>query len=324
MLPSAAKSSDKEGKDQEMIDFLFFFYQNWITSIVFINRKAFTGGMVNPEVLVLYTVSLVKSLHRLIMCKPWHQPLCSLSLEKETELCHNWIDLRMIYDRSVTNLGLLWSSWWYWHTFTSISTPNRDTEAWSLRTTHPSLPEVAVGVYDPHSKALDPLLLSSNTFMAAKHTQGEFVDSGLQHGSKVPLEVTGLVLLRAIVSSFACHIAVEQAIGISCVVVVVSLDQGEERLGQIAPLVCLWRRRSRWGWPLGAAPPPGEAEAAPASIPGCLGFVRWALVNASALFGTARWAGHFWTCTLNKVRGLCCPCDLARQGLGFTSLCCLL
>lgn len=104
-----------------------------------------------------------------------------------------------------------------------------------------SLPEVAVGVYDPHSKALDPLLLSSNTFMAAKHTQGELVDSGLQHGSEVPLEVAGLVLLRATVASFARHIAVEQAIGISRVVVVVSLDQGEERLRHIAPLVCLWR-----------------------------------------------------------------------------------
>lgn len=156
-----------------------------------------------------------------------------------------------------------------------------------------SLPEVAVGVYDPHSKALHPLLLSSNAFMAAEHPQGEFVDSGLQHGSQVPLEVAGLVLLRATVRSLAGHIAVKQTIGISRVLVVVSLDQGEERLRQIAPLVCLWRWRSRWGRPLGAAPPPGEAEAAPASMPLSLGFVSRALVNASALFGTASWAGHF-------------------------------
>lgn len=72
-----------------------------------------------------------------------------------------------------------------------------------------------------------------------------------------------------------------------------SLDQGEERLGQLAPLLRLWRRRGGWGRPLGAAPPPGEAEAAPASIPGRLRFVSGALADASALLRTARQAGHF-------------------------------
>lgn len=154
------------------------------------------------------------------------------------------------------------------------------------------LPEVAVGVDDPHSKALDPLLLGSDAFMAAKHSQGEFVDSGLQHGAQVPLEVAGLVLLGASGASFARHLAAQQAIGIRRVFVVVGLDQGEERLRQIAPLVRPGRRRRRRGRPLGAAPPPGEAEAAPASVPGRLGFVRRALLNGSALFGAARRAVH--------------------------------
>lgn len=181
-----------------------------------------------------------------------------------------------------------------WRTFTSVLTHNRETEGepkgpddepWS------SLPEVAVGVYDPHSEALHPLLLSSDAFMAAKHAQGEFVDAWLQQGPKVPVEVAGLVLV--VVTLLLSHIAVKQAIGVRRVVVVVSPDQGEERLRHVAPLVCLWGRRRRRGRPLGAAPPPGEAEAAPASVPGCLGFVSRALVDASAPFGAPTRAGHF-------------------------------
>lgn len=126
--------------------------------------------------------------------------------------------------------------------------------------------------------------------MAAKHAQGEFVDAWLQHGPKVPVEVAGLVLVGTL---FMCHISVKQAIGVSHVVVVVSLDQGEERLRHIGPLVCLWGRRCRRRGPLGAAPPPGEAEAAPARVPGCLGFVSRALADASAPFSAPTRAGHF-------------------------------
>lgn len=164
---------------------------------------------------------------------------------------------------------------------------------WKLPASY--LPEVTVGVNDPHSKTLNSGLLSSNTFMTAKYAQGELVDPGLQHGSKLPLEVGGLVLLDlgAIVSPCALRVGVQQAIGIGCVVVIVSLDQGEERIGHIAPLVCLRGRGSRGGRPLGATPPFREAEAAPAAVPGWLWFESRALTDASLVICTPGGAGHF-------------------------------
>ncbi len=134
---------------------------------------------------------------------------------------------------------------------------------------------------DPHSKALDPGLLSSNTLVASKHAQGELVDPGLQHGAKLPLEVGGLVHRGVILASFIVHVGVQQAVRICCVVIIVSLDQGEERLGHISPLVCLRGGGGRGARPLGATSPPGEAEAAPAAVPGGVQFVNRALTDAS-------------------------------------------
>lgn len=127
-------------------------------------------------------------------------------------------------------------------------------------------------MYDPHSKAFNPLLLSSNTFVTAEHAQGELVDPGLQHGAELLLEVGGLVLRLAIAVSFALSVGLQEAIRIRCVVVIVSLDQGEERLAHVAPLLCLRGRGGRRGCPLGRTSPFGEAKTAPAAVPGRLRF----------------------------------------------------
>ena len=143
-----------------------------------------------------------------------------------------------------------------------------------------SLPEVTVGVYDPHSKALDPGLLGGDTRVTAKHAQGELVDPRLQHGAELPLEVGGLVRLDLLDAHLALHVGVQQAVGIRRVVVIVRLDQGEERPGHLAPLLWPRGRGCGRGRPLGAASPPREAEAAPAAVPGGLLFVRRALAGA--------------------------------------------
>lgn len=105
---------------------------------------------------------------------------------------------------------------------------------------------------DPHSKALDPGLLSSNTLVATEHAQGELVDPGLQHRPQLHLEDGGLVRggSCAVALSFAHPVGVEQAVRIGRVVVIVSLDQGEERLGHIGPLLWLRGRGPRGGRPL--------------------------------------------------------------------------
>lgn len=51
-------------------------------------------------------------------------------------------------------------------------------------------PEVAVRVYDPVPGWLDALLLLLHRLLATEHAQGEFVDSGLQHGAELPLHVS--------------------------------------------------------------------------------------------------------------------------------------
>lgn len=167
------------------------------------------------------------------------------------------------------------------------------------RETHgrPRLPEVTVGVDDPHSKALDPLLLSSNPFVAAKHAQGELIDAGLQQRAQLLLEVGGLVLKDLVhATTFALAVDVQQAVGVGRVVIVVGLDQGEERPGHVGPLFCLWRRGGWRGGPLGTAPPPGEAEAAPAAVPGDLRFVgRTFPDDLLLLCGGPGRAGHVWT-----------------------------
>lgn len=62
-------------------------------------------------------------------------------------------------------------------------------------------PEVAVRVYDPVPGRLDALLLLLHRLLATEHAQGEFVDSGLQHGAELPLHVSlvapGLPIVRA-------------------------------------------------------------------------------------------------------------------------------
>lgn len=164
-----------------------------------------------------------------------------------------------------------------------------------------SLPEVTVGVDNPHSKALHSLLLSSDTFMTAKHAQGELVDPRLQHGSKLPLEIAGLVLL-VIFLPFAHPVGVQQSIRISCVVIIVSFHQGEESRCHITPLVCLRGWCSRWGRSLGTTPPSGEAEAAPASVPGCLQFVSRALIDSPLFVCSSGGAGHFLHLKLSKAK----------------------
>lgn len=131
--------------------------------------------------------------------------------------------------------------------------------------------------------------------MAAKHAQGELVDPRLQHGPKLPLEIGGLVLLEVTVPVFALRVGVQQAIGISSVVVIVSVDQGEECLRQVTAIVCLRGGCSRGTYPLGAAPPSGEAEAAPALELGRLWLMSRALTDASLLVCTPGGTRHFRT-----------------------------
>ena len=54
------------------------------------------------------------------------------------------------------------------------------------------LPEVAVGVDNPKPGRLNPLLLAFYRLLAAEHSQGEFVDPGLEHGPELALHKAGL------------------------------------------------------------------------------------------------------------------------------------
>lgn len=221
-----------------------------------------------------------------------------------SEFCRNWTE---ISNRSGTNLG---------H-FSAIKlTPQTSFclfqfffNIWCnffmklrCRNSASLLPEVTVGMNDPHAKALDPGLFSSNTFMTAKHAQGELVDPRLQHGSKLPLKVGGLVLWHAIITPFILWGGVQQAIRIGCVVVIVSLHQGEERPGHIGLLVCLRGWGCRGGSPLGATSPSWETEAAPAAVPGCLWFVSRALIDAPVLAYAPGGASHFYTLHFKLVQ----------------------
>lgn len=55
------------------------------------------------------------------------------------------------------------------------------------------LPEVTVGVDDPHSKGFDPGLFCCHALVTTKHAQGELVDPWLEQRPKLPLKVGGLV-----------------------------------------------------------------------------------------------------------------------------------
>lgn len=149
---------------------------------------------------------------------------------------------------------------------------------------------------DPHPEALDPGLLGSDPLVAAEHAQGELVDSGLQHGAKLPLEVGGLVRLpvTTVHPIVAVFTGVQQAVWVCRVVVVVGLDQGEEGLGDVAPLVRARRRCRRRGGLLGGAPPLGEADAAPAAVAGGLRFVSRTLAVTLPAISTSGRAGHFF------------------------------
>lgn len=86
----SAKSSKKEVKEQE-INGVFVFKLNmphtlgWSVSINVVHflfhllnkeKRSHQLYHINPDDLVLYTVSVIRSLHRLIMCEePWHQLL---------------------------------------------------------------------------------------------------------------------------------------------------------------------------------------------------------------------------------------------------------
>lgn len=220
-----------------------------------------------------------------------------------SELCPNWKVWRSIFDRSITNLSLM--CWQFWHILSIFPFDTGKLRLkWGVENEQNlalSLPEVTVGVDNPHSKALHSLLLSSDTFMTAKHAQGELVDPWLQHGSKLPLEIAGPVLL-VISLPFAHPVGVQQSIRISCVVIIVSFHQGEESLCHITPLVCLRGWCSRWGCSLGTTPPSGEAEAAPASVPGCLQFVSRALTDSSLFICSSGGAGHFLHLKLSKAK----------------------
>lgn len=157
---------------------------------------------------------------------------------------------------------------------------------------HSRLPEITVGVDDPHSKALHPFLLCCNPLVAAEHAQGELVDTRLEHGAKLLLEVCGLILQEVLQPNFGLSIDIQGAFWVCCVVIIVGLDQGEERLGNLTSL-CLWRRG---GWrcrPLGAASPSWETEAVPAAVPGDLRFVSWTFPSFSLFIYTPRRACHF-------------------------------
>ena len=54
------------------------------------------------------------------------------------------------------------------------------------------LPEVAVGVDNPKPGRLNPLLLAFYRLLAAEHSQGEFVDPGLEHGPELALHEASL------------------------------------------------------------------------------------------------------------------------------------
>lgn len=55
------------------------------------------------------------------------------------------------------------------------------------KVTFHSLPKIAIGVNDPVSRSLDPFLLFLNGFLTAEHSQGELIDAGLHHRSKLSL-----------------------------------------------------------------------------------------------------------------------------------------
>ena len=72
--------------------------------------------------------------------------------------------------------------------------PSEDTRTSCSFSIHPPhfslssvLPEVTVGVDDPHSKGLDPGLLSGHPLMTAKHAQRKLVDPRLKHRNKLSL-----------------------------------------------------------------------------------------------------------------------------------------
>lgn len=164
------------------------------------------------------------------------------------------------------------------------------------------LPEVAVGVDDPHSKALDPLLFCSDPLVASEHAKGELVDARLQHGAELLLEVGGLVLEEVVVAPLAHTGGVQGAVGVGHVVVVVRLDQGEQGPGHLTPLLCFWGGGPRRGGPLGAAPPSGEVEAAPAAVPGGLRLVYWAFPHDLLVIYAPGGAGHFKTLQTEQNR----------------------
>lgn len=165
---------------------------------------------------------------------------------------------------------------------------------------------------DPHAKGFDPGLLSSNTFMTAKHAQGELVDPGLQHGAKLPLEEVGPRLWGLITTFFALPINLHQAIRVSRVVVIVSLDQREKCPGHITPLLCLWGGGARGACLLGTTSPSREAKIAPAAVPGGLRFVSRALAAFLVVY-TPGGAAHFYT--LHFRLSKYCLCDLACWSL---------
>lgn len=265
------------------------------------------SSSINPDELVLYTVSLIKSLHRLIMSYTWYQLVhYSLCFEKsKLAVVTRWL----IQSKSDC----------FWRKFLENPTPRggicvcirlesipsafmstlcRKNEAKCFPHTHTiemmrglglGLPEVTVRVDDPHSKGFDPGLLGSDALMTAKHAQGELVDTRLQHGAKLLLEESGLFPEGVLHASTWLCVLVQQAIGICRVIVIMSLDQGEERLGDVA----LRGRGPGRSCPLGAASPSWEAGGSPAVVSGSLWFVNRTLTDASLAIYTPRRTGHF-------------------------------
>lgn len=82
---------------------------------------------------------------------------------------------------------------------------------WTYNSIWP-IPEVAVWVDNPITRWLYALLLFLHCLLASKHAQGEFVNSGLKHGTKLPLHVSlippGVSIirhyLRAVLSFAEC------------------------------------------------------------------------------------------------------------------------
>lgn len=60
------------------------------------------------------------------------------------------------------------------------------------KVTFHALPKIAIGMNDPVSSRLDPLLFFLHGFLTAEHPQGELIHPGLHHGSKLPLHKTVL------------------------------------------------------------------------------------------------------------------------------------